>query len=321
MLARSAEGLYWMGRHLARAAHLCRLLRLQTQALVDRSEREIGVGWRRIYRTMNRVPPLGEIEATGDDFILADSYTLADDLTFEPTNPGALWSCFAMGRENARQMRHCISAEMWTRLNLAYLRIRKLGIGDIWRRSPEDFYAQTAAEIDTFAGVAASTMYRGDGWAFLQLGRVIERSQSITSLLLFQLAADGEQAEDMAAEWTTVLRIYDAQEAYHRVYGMNVERADAMTMLVTDPLLPNSLARLFGQASDYLAAVGPGAGARASGRAERLAGRLHAMVFYEWPDTDDHDGFLRRMDTYCRELHELVTAAWFDYAVEDAPGS
>ena len=86
---------------------------------------------------------------------------------------------------------------------------------------------------------------------------------------------------------------------------MNVVRADAMTMLVTDPLLPNSLARSFGQAASYLASVGPGAGVRAGARAQRVAGRLHAMVLYEWPDTDDHDDFLRRMDAYCRELHEL----------------
>ena len=65
MLARSAEGLYWMGRYLERAAHLCRLLRLQTQALVDRPEREIGAGWRRIYRTMNRVPPVGRDRGHG----------------------------------------------------------------------------------------------------------------------------------------------------------------------------------------------------------------------------------------------------------------
>ena len=36
MLSRSAQGLYWMGRYLERAEHLCRLLRLQTEALVDR---------------------------------------------------------------------------------------------------------------------------------------------------------------------------------------------------------------------------------------------------------------------------------------------
>ena len=35
MLSRSAQGLYWMGRYLERAQHLCGLLRLQTEALVD----------------------------------------------------------------------------------------------------------------------------------------------------------------------------------------------------------------------------------------------------------------------------------------------
>ena len=34
MLARSAQGLYWMSRYLERAKHLCRLLRLQSGALV-----------------------------------------------------------------------------------------------------------------------------------------------------------------------------------------------------------------------------------------------------------------------------------------------
>ena len=157
MLSRSAQGLYWMGRYMERAQHLSRLMRLQTEALVDRPVREIYFGWRRIYTSISRQPPGGSLELhEDDDYTLADSYTLADDLTFERSNPGSVWSCFALGRENARQMRHCISAEMWTSLNLAYLRIQKLGIQDIWATSPESFYAETAAEINTLAGVAGS---------------------------------------------------------------------------------------------------------------------------------------------------------------------
>ena len=174
MLSRSAQGLYWMGRYLERAEHLCRLLRLQTEALVDRPPREIYFGWSRIYGSLSRQPPGDTLEVGDDSFTLADSYTLADDLTFESSNTDSVWSCFALGRENARQMRHCISAEMWTRLNLAYLRIQKLSIQDIWG-SPESFYEETVAEIATFAGVAAATMYRDQGWSFLQLGRFNER--------------------------------------------------------------------------------------------------------------------------------------------------
>ena len=82
-----------MGRYLERTQHHCRLLRLQTEALVDRPVREIYLGWRRIYASMDRQPPGGRLELDyDDDFTLADSYTLADDLTFERTNPDSVWS-------------------------------------------------------------------------------------------------------------------------------------------------------------------------------------------------------------------------------------
>ena len=164
MLARSAQGLYWMSRYLERAEQLARMLRMQTEALVDRPVREINFGWTRMYGSLGRQPQWGELEMLDDDdFTLADSYTLADDLTFEHSNPCSVWTCFALGRENARQMRQCISAEMWTSLNLAYLIIQRSTIEDIWILSPERFSAQTATSINTFAGVAAATMYRGEG--------------------------------------------------------------------------------------------------------------------------------------------------------------
>ena len=133
MLARSAQGLYWMGRYMERADHLCRLLRLQTEALVDRPIAEIYNGWNRIYSCLDRQPPganLGSLpgfepdggdgvlrvmgipgsrawqSSGGDEYTLADSFTLADDLTFERSNPSSVFSCFALGRENARQVRH-----------------------------------------------------------------------------------------------------------------------------------------------------------------------------------------------------------------------
>ena len=76
MLSRSAQGLYWMGRYLERAEHLCRLLRLQTEALVDRPVREIYFGWKRIYGSMYRQPPLGECLLPGLGWT-----------EFDPTNP------------------------------------------------------------------------------------------------------------------------------------------------------------------------------------------------------------------------------------------
>ena len=192
-----------MGRYLERAAHLCRLLRLQTQALVDRSEREIGAGWRRIYRTMNRVPPLGEIEATGDDFILADSFTLADDLTFERIQSRLGVELLRHGaRERAadaslHQCRDVDPPQPGLPAHSGSSASATSGGGHrriSTRRPPSRSIPSRAWRRPRCTAATAG--------AFLQLGRVVERAQSTRlALLLLQLAADGEQVEDREAEW------------------------------------------------------------------------------------------------------------------------
>ena len=319
MLARSAQGLYWMGRYLERAEHLCQMLQLQTEALVDRPLREIHFGWRRIYDSLDRLPPGGAlVPITDDDYALADSYTLADDLTFDWDNPDSVRSCISLGRENARQMRHCISAEMWTCLNLAYLRIRDTDITDIWRNSPENFYAQTASEIATLTGIAEATMYRDVGWRFMQLGRFIERSQISCELFLIQTAADTLDKEDAEADWTSLLRVYHAVEAYNRTYSVEVHPAQVLDLLVTDPLLPGSLRRSLERSESGLAAIGHGPNELSSAAAQRLAGRARALIHYDWPDTEDREDLLTRALEYSREMHHLVSVAYFDYPLEEA---
>ncbi len=321
MLSRSAQGLYWMGRYLERAEFLCRMLRLQTEALVDRPIREIHFGWTRIYAGINREPPVGGLEPqANDDYTLADSYTLADDLTFERTNPDSVWNCFAQGRENARQMRHRISGELWTSFNLAYLRLRQMTIQDIWQPSPEGFYAGMIAEMGMFSGVAAATMYRDQGWRFMQLGRFLERAQMSSSLFLSQLDADSRTEEFSEGDWTSLLRLYHAFEAYDRRYSIEVHPGQVLNLLTTDPLIPDSLCRSLDRTASDLASIGPGPNTRAGGALSRLAGRMTALIHYDWPDSEDRPELLRQVSQYCRELHNLLTAAYFEYPVDDFPG-
>jgi uncharacterized alpha-E superfamily protein len=240
-------------------------------------------------------------------------------LTFDRSNPVSVWSSFALGRENARQMRHCISEEMWTSLNLAYLRFRNLEIQDIWVASPESFYADVVAEIDTFVGVAASSMYRDERYHFMQLGRFIERAQLSSSLFLAQLVADKVNMEYAEEDWTTLLRLYHALQAYSSRYTIEVRPSQALDLLATDPQLPDSLCRSVDMAAAELGSIAPGPDSRSNGMAQRLAGRLAALVHYEWPDRDDREELLQQVSEDCRRLHGFVTAAYFEYQVEDTP--
>ncbi len=322
MLARTAQGLYWMSRYLERAQHYCRLLRLQSEALVDRPVRDINFGWSRIYASMGREPPAGEIVLLqNDNFTLADSFTLAGDTTFERTNPDSVWSCFSLGRENARQMRQSISAEMWSCLNLAYLRIQSLSIQEIWRTSPESFYASVEGEIDTFTGVASATMYRDEGWNFLRLGQFIERAQLLAAILIAQIDLDETSEEQSVADWISLLRLYHAVEAYNRQFNVEVEPENVLDVLTTDGLLPASLIRSLDRAGFEIRSIGAGPDGRASDATRRLAGRLSSMLHYEWPDYEDKRAMLDQVNTLCRELHQQLSDTYFNYSSEIMPRS
>ena len=318
MLSRSAQGVYWMGRYLARAQYLSHLLELHVQALVDRSVEEIHFGWRRIYRAMKRLPPTSEAWlAEAEEFALADSFTLADDLTFERSNPDSVRSSLERGRENARQMRHCISAEMWTCLNLAYLRIRDVEAVDIWR-TPETFYAQTCNELHNFVGIADATMYRGDAWRFMRLGRAIEWVQLAVSLILAQ-AELSRRMKRRTLGWASMLRMHHASEAYSRLYGIEIRPGRVLDLLVGDPLLPASLLSALRAAAAELDALETGPDVEADAAARRLVGRAVALILYDWPEARDRDRLLQLVDRCTRDLHGTVLDAFVDYGIQDSP--
>ena len=326
ILSRNAEDLYWMGRYLERTEHLCRLLSCQVETLVDRPVREINFGWRRIYGSLSRHPPGPDLafaasDDDDDDFTLADSFTLADDLTFEPANPDSIRSGLALARENARQVRHRISGEMWTCLNAAWLRFNARTIDDIWKTTPEAFYVGVARDLDTFSGVAQTTMYRDEGWRFLQLGRFTERAQLTIALLLAQLALVREGPEgEVGGDWPGLLRICQALDAYARCHGAETSADRVLDLLVTDVLLPRSLCRALEMASGALdaAALGPGPTAEARQMAHDLAQATRGR-WSTRPSLGDHADRLRRLQRECRTLHDLVFAAYVGYQVDGAP--
>ncbi len=322
MLSRSAESLYWIGRYIERAGHVCRLLRLQSEVLVDRPVREIHFGWNRIYANLKREPPGGSIELFGEeDFALADSFALADDLTFERSNPGSVYTCFALGRENARHTRHCISPEVWTSLNTSFLKLQQQDIASVWRGEPRHFYEETGAEINTFGGLTESTMYHDEGWSFLQLGRYVERVQGIAALLLSQIDISeiGDEREFYEADWTSLLRIFHAVEVYHHIHKAEVVPDRVLDLLVSDPLLPDSLSRSVNLVASEIDTIGRGPRRHSSRAVQRLTGRLSSFINNEWPDHEDRITLIREVDEYAKELHFLITAAYFEYPVQESP--
>ena len=318
MLARNAQALYWLGRYLERADHVCRVLQLQVAALVDKPVDEIEFGWRRIYFGLKRLPPGGLLSHSRDELTLADSFTLAGDLTFEPSNPDSLRNCFDMARENARQMRHCISTEMWLSLNRSYLEFKPLDLPDIWKSSPEEFYADATRDFRAFFGISEATMYRDAGWHFLLLGRMVERTQLSISLLAGHDAAASEDQDARESDLVSLLRIFHAMETYTRKAGSEFTHDAAFAILATDEFLPSSVIASCEAVAACLSRIDPGP-EQVCSKALRSAGRLRSLVAYELPDAEDRSAALAEAEAECRALHDILRAGYFEYAADNAP--
>ena len=207
---------------------------------------------------------------------------------------------------------------MWTCLNVAYIRINDLSIEDIWMSTPHRFYAETVREVNTFMGVAAATMYRNEGWQFLQIGRNVEQVQLMTSLLSIQSADTQTWPLDGSRdfEWLSLLHSYHADEAYQQYHGMKMRPLLVLDMMVADERLPNSVIFATEQIRTRLQELGdaPGKSGEVAGR---FVGRLSSLIRYEWPDAEDRARMLSLANSFSYRLHEQISEGWFDYDVDE----
>ena len=302
-----------MGRYLERSRHICRMLQIQLSALIDRPIPEIQFGWNRIYGSLKTTPQGGILTSADDDFALVDAYTLAGELTFV-RNGVSIKSCFECGRENARQMRHCLSAEIWSSLNLHYLHFQEVELNDVWRVEPEQFYARTENEFRGILALANAAMYRDDAWRFIQLGRFLERVQATASFLIAHNACGEKTPVPHPMGVRTLLRTLRAEESFNRVHGYDPREDCAVHMLVSDAKLPASLGNSVGEVVDHLEHIGQGA-AESSGMAIALSRRISDLITASWPESNDKAALIREIETSALGLHYHIDSGYFSYEV------
>ncbi len=328
MLSRNAQGLYWIGRYIERAQQGCRLLANQLEALEDRPVDEIDRTWRRLYAGFCGEPLVGELGHSwgSEEFMLADAYTLAHDLTFEPRNPNSIRACVGAARENARQVRNVISRDMWSCLNIAYLGLRPIEIENIWNDRPVEFYSRTEDAIRTFSGIVESTLYRDEGWHFILLGRFVERAQLVAALVDAQLEVFPTGDLHVESDWRSLLQICEARVAYSRLYSLAYEPGTVVDFLVSDARLSRSIRYALAQIQGSLDAVTAQGKLPEALEARRRASRMAARIDDDWParnstNDDATRTMLQQIWNSCGRLNEDIEATYFDYEVEDTTGS
>ncbi len=312
-----------MTRYLERAEHTCRLLAEQMALLEDREVEEIDQYWRRLFRSTGfAAVGTHNIESFNDeDFMLTDSYTLTDILTFDAANQSSIVSSVSAARENARQVRNVIGRQLWRKLNTAYLDMQTMSMTRVWNSDPVSFFLNLEDAIRTLSSIMHSTMYRDHGWNFLRLGRYVERLQIVVSLLSAQVEIFPASEAHSDPDWSSLLSACDSQLAYNRKHSpLAYQPQKVYAFLICDVALSHSVCFSLRQIVGNLHTVSQGRAEAKIVSIDDHTCQIERDIGRDWqsayPDEAELRDVLRGVQAESLKLNDAIAKAYFDYQLD-----
>ena len=313
MLSRVADSLYWMSRYLERAEHTARLVDVELQLWLDQSP-EAGAGrWRFLLEALRTPATQGAVDPT----------RLLNTLVFSRTNSSSIVSCIATARENLRHVREQCSSEMWEQLNRLYLEVMETKPEEAWMLKSHGFFHAVQQGAHLFQGITDGTMSHGEGWQYIQLGRYVERADTLAALMethFKRVAHPADQAVESAEylEWVGLLRAGVAFEAYCKVYTAEIRPLRVAEFLLLNPEFPHSVRFGVDRINAALHIIGD-LTERREKLPTRIAGRLRAQLSFSQIEEVMAEGapkYLENVRSECAQIHAAIHQIYFDYAIE-----
>jgi uncharacterized alpha-E superfamily protein len=313
LLSRVADALYWIGRYLERAEHVSRIIDVRLDLGLDRRSTSGLWDFRRLYASVKLNEP---------QEIPTNPTALVEHAMFDTANRESVITCVTAARDNARQVREEISSEMWEHVNALYLDLKEAKSD----RAPRPhFLSRLVIEgVHLFQGITDATMGHGEGWQFLQVGRFLERATATSALIDFHFRGDAldESGPGRAQiEWAGLLRSCSALEAYCRVYTADLRPERVAEFLLLNSEFPRSVRFAAASVEHGLRTMADRTAPVSGGRAERLAGRLHASLDYGQVDeilSDSLQAYLEGIGRQCAQIHTALHQSHIGYAIESA---
>tara|TARA_B100000700_G_C14926817_1_gene799871 strand:+ start:43 stop:930 length:888 start_codon:yes stop_codon:yes gene_type:complete len=228
-----------MERYLERAENTARLIQVNTHLLLD-LPRNVTLGWEPI------IDMLSFRDVFYDLYKEADEKSVIKFMVTDTNNPGSIINCLAAVRENARIIREIIPSEAWEQINNLYIAAKADGQSVLTRRHRFNCLHRIIVANQTITGLLGGTMLRGEGYAFLRLGRHLERTDMTSRIIDVRSASllpdlSPEQSAFENIQWMGVLKSLTAYQMYRQEMRIRINRADVLEFLINNKQFPRSL--------------------------------------------------------------------------------
>ncbi|HAJ46664.1 MAG TPA: hypothetical protein DCL54_08805, partial [Alphaproteobacteria bacterium] len=239
--SRAMDNLFWLGRYAERAEDLGRTLRAIILRLGDdtglQSAAMAAALTESLLVPLGRATPVALEEARGGD--VTRLAVELDSLVLNPERGDGLQTLLRDVARTAWNVRDRLSVDAWRAIEALSAHApdaRPLAPDPAGAKSYLDDLVQRAAAL---SGLTSENMTRSRNWLFLELGRRIERGQTLIWLIR-QLS--GAQARGESENLTLALEIADSAMTYRSRYFGIMQLAPVLDLLLLDESNPRSLA-------------------------------------------------------------------------------
>lgn len=291
MLSRLADSMYWMARNLERAGETARLMEINLLYLVEAEEDMTEEDrWRPILQiTSSETLYARQFEGSA-----ITTPRVLHLISAGRDNPCSIRTCLRLFRENARVARDRISKEMWEAVNEIWMGFNDRLKGQLTAERASSMFVELRNQVARFNGLVASTMMRGEAYAFYQLGGCIERADMTARIMdvkyhiiLPDLSMVGSALDYY--QWAALLKSLSGFEAFRRSYHSDFMPADVAEFVVLNRDFPRSIFFSVERAGSALQVIGvEGKDAtrvgfeRLSGMVQTTAAEISAQGLHEY---------------------------------------
>lgn len=313
MLSRIADSLYWLHRYMERADGLLRLMKTSYILSFDKVQAS-SITWQptlEIFTTLSKE----EINALKKDNTAALLYLLTDT-----ANHNSLKVIINRARENARGVQDQITKEVWEQVNHMYHLVNHPSLPE--KLSGPDAIVMIDAFInssDQFCGITDSTMPRGSGWNYMNLGKYSERcllTVEFTYNFFKKMDFDLNKELDILF-WRGLLLALSGYELHLKNYSSQNHNYNVANQVLFDKNFPRSLHYTLGRAHKYLSDIAVSNPLEGSEALYKSFGRTHSIVQFSDFDIVATEGFenyllqvRRQLNDFSRQLGQL----YFSYS-------
>ncbi|HVM87405.1 MAG TPA: alpha-E domain-containing protein [Puia sp.] len=310
MLSRVADSLYWMSRYLERADGILRMLKINYASSQDDMHE---FSWKPVLRIFTY---MNEDEANA---IAHNSRAVLEHMVTDKENPNSVVNIVTHARENARSVQDHITKEVWQCLNDYYHAVRDERL-ILWlhKEDPVSVLDVLIKQGLLYYGTADITMARGEGYAFINIGKYLERGVQSADILDVKFSdVHFDFSKTPTTYWKYLLLSISGYELYLKTYRSGFDAKNVVDQIVLNKDFPRSIIYSVNRLHRYFERLRNQGNKQGYDTVEFLIGKLKSEINYTTVDMIEESGlhdFLLKVKKELSDVANALNKNYFAYS-------